>query len=603
MHHSFHHEEDLGKKAINFKVFKRLLAYASPFWLGLSLCIFLLFLITLADLARPYLLKIAIDEHFVGLSSNNTQVVSDHIQALFKLAAIFLGLIIASSLLSYIQAYLLQYIGQKIIFTIRQKVFEHLLSLPIRFFDTNPVGRLVTRVTNDIESINEMYSSVLVYLFQDIFLIFGIMAVMLSLNLTLSCISFVGIPLIVGATLLYQLKASRAFRQVRVKLAAVNAFLQENLSGMRIIQVFRQEKQKMSHFKQLNMELYTASMQELVAFALFRPAMDLIYTLVLALLIWYGGGQVLQNHLSFGVLYAFINYLEQFFKPINDLTEKYSIFQSALASAERLFLLLDEENTIKEIKEPVELPDLQGKIEFDHVWFAYQNEDWVLKDVTFTIKPGQTFALVGATGAGKSSVINLLNRFYDIQKGEIRIDDIPVQNFKLSFLRSNIGVVMQDVFLFTGDIAHNIRLGNTAITDKQIREAARFVHADSFIEQLSNQYETEVVERGATLSTGERQLLAFARALAFNPKILVLDEATAHIDTATEQLIQEALNKLTFNRTTLIVAHRLSTIQRADCILVMHKGEIKEMGTHQELLSKGGLYYQLYQLQYKDQLS
>lgn len=595
-------QEDITGKPFDARLMRRLFGYAWPYRGYIALSVLLLLLITVTDLVRPYLIKIAIDEHLLQAVKEKTGWAS-HARALYKLVVIFLLTIFLNFVLNYVQAYLLQFTGQKILFALRREVFSHLLKLSPAFFDRNPVGRLVTRVTNDIESLNEMYSGVFINLFKDLFLIAGIIFVMLKLHLKLALISFTGIPLVLGAALLYQLKARKAFREVRIKLAQVNSFLQEHLSGMRIIQLFRREKEKMQQFKGLNAELYLASMRELLAFALFRPAMDLIYALVLALLIWYGGGQVIQAKLSFGVLYAFINYLEQFFRPINDLTEKYSILQSAMASSERIFQLLDEEITIKDSEQAKDLPVMQGKIEFDRVWFAYQDEDWVLKDVSFTIEPGQTFALVGATGAGKSSVINLLNRFYDVQKGEIRIDGVPIKEIRLADLRSQIGVVMQDVFLFSGTIAGNIRLGNDSIPMEKVREVADYVHASRFIAELPGKFGEEVVERGATLSTGERQLLAFARALAYDPAVLVLDEATAHIDTETELLIQDALKKLTANRTTIIVAHRLSTIQHADCILVFHHGRIQEAGTHRELLAKRGLYYQLYLLQYKDQLA
>lgn len=594
------YQQQSNKKTYDAQLLKRLLGYAWPYRHQIFLSIFLLFLITLTNLARPYILKIAIDEHLLKAVTQPERW-AQHVQAIFALVALLLAIILLNSILNYLQAYLLQYTGQRILYALRQDVFSHVQKLPLSFFDRNPIGQLVTRVTNDIESLNEMFSGVFINLFKDLFLLVGIMAVMLKLDLTLALVSFSGIPLVIGVTFLYQVQARAAFREVRAKLAQVNSFLQEHLSGMRIIQIFGQEAKKLQQFKDLNQELYAANMKELLSFALFRPSMDLIYALALSVLIWYGGGEVIQGTLSFGVLYAFINYLENLFQPINDLTEKFNIFQSAMASAERIFNLLDEEITIKDPKQPRRLRKIRGKIEFDHVWFAYEGEDWVLKDINFTIEPGQTFALVGATGAGKSSVISLLNRMYDVQKGEIRIDGIPIKEIALSDLRRQVGVVMQDVFLFSGSIIDNIRLGNKDISLEQVKKAAEYVNASSFIQQLPGKYEAQMVERGATLSLGQRQLLAFARALAFNPAILVLDEATAHIDTETELLIQDALKKLTATRTTIIVAHRLSTIQHAHCILVFHHGRIVEAGTHQELLAKRGRYYQLYQLQYKEQ--
>lgn len=600
-HQDFYQEEVVKKNYYDLQLLKRLLGYAWPYRFHILLSILLLFLITLTDLARPYILKIAIDDHLLKAASQPEEW-SQHLQGIFLLVGLFLGIVFINFTLNYLQAYLLQYTGQKILYALRQDLFSHLQKLPLSFFDRNPIGRLVTRVTNDIESLNEMFAGVFINLFKDLFLIVGIMVVMLKLDFNLALLSFTGIPLVVAVTVLYQVKAREAFREIRAKLAQVNSFLQEHLSGMRIIQIFGQEEKKFQQFKDLNEALYGANMKELLSFALFRPSMDLIYALALSVLIWYGGGDVIQGTLSFGVLYAFINYLENLFQPINDLTEKFSIFQSAMASSERIFNLLDEEITIKEPEEPKRLEKIQGKIEFDHVWFAYQDEDWVLKDINFTIEPGQTFALVGATGAGKTSVINLINRMYDVQRGEIRIDGIPIKEVALEDLRRQVGVVMQDVFLFSGTIADNIRLGNSQISLEQVKQALEYVNASSFVQELPGQYQAPVMERGATLSTGQRQLLAFARALAFNPAILVLDEATAHIDTETELLIQDALEKLTATRTTIVIAHRLSTIQHADCILVFHQGQIVEAGTHQELLAKKGRYYQLYQLQYKEQL-
>lgn len=587
------------EKAFDFHLMKRLLAYIKPYIFQMAVTILLLVLVTLADLARPYLIKLAIDNHLTAFASN-TSSFKEHAGALLRLVLFYLLLIAASFGLNYSQALLLEITGQRIIYTLRKQVFNHLLKLDIAFFDANPVGRLVTRVTNDIQNLQEMYSGVIITLFKDFFLLAGIIIVMLRLHTVLALVSFAVIPLILLATIIYQLYARQAFRAIRANLAQVNSFLQEHLSGMSIIQSFNKEDFKYEEFKKYNRKLHQANMDELLSFSTFRPSMDLMYALALALLIWYGGGKVIQGSVSFGVLYAFINYIEQFFHPINDLTEKYSILQSAMASAERIFSLLDTKPIITEPASPQILPSIKGKIEFDHVWFAYQGEDWVLKDISFTVEPGQTFALVGATGAGKTSVINLLNRLYDVQKGEIRIDGIPIKDIPLTDLRRFIGVVMQDVFIFAGDVAENISLGNPKLSLDDIKKAAEYVHANHFIERLPKGYKEPVTERGATFSTGERQLLAFARALAYNPAILVLDEATANIDTETELLIQDALKKLTAQRTTLIVAHRLSTIQHADCILVFHHGRLVEAGPHQELLAKRGRYYQLYRLQYQE---
>lgn len=586
---NFHEEEALGK-AFDAKLMKRLLKYAKPYATLISICFLLLFLITIADLARPYLIKVSIDD-YIAVGNK---------EGLKNISLIFLLTIIAGFLFNYLQVYLLFYTGQKIIYNMRQELFSHLLRLPLSFFDKNPIGRLVTRVTNDMENLNEMYTAVLVNLFKDIFLLLGIIVIMLKMNWQVALVSFITIPLIVMSAAIFRKESRKAYRQVKVKLAKINATLSENISGMKIIQMFNRENFKYDEFVGINKEHKQASMRELIVFAIFRPSLDLIYSLALALLIWYGGGKVLQGTLPFGVLFAFVNYIDQFFKPINDLSEKFNILQSAMASAERIFLLLDEEETIKNPENPIPIDKIKGKIEFKNVWFAYEGENWVLKDVSFTINPGETAAFVGATGAGKTSIISLITRLYDIKKGEILIDGKNIKEIDKYELRSQIGAVLQDVFLFTGDIKGNIRLNDDEITDEKILEVSRFVNADNFIEKLPQKYDEKVMERGATLSSGQRQLLAFARALAFDPSVLVLDEATSNIDTETELLIQDAIKKLIKDRTTIVIAHRLSTIQHADNIIVMHKGRVREMGKHQELLDKKGMYYDLYLLQYKE---
>lgn len=586
---NFKEEDDLGK-AFDIKLLKRLLKYVKPYIGLICLCFVLLFFITITELARPYLIKIAIDDYMANSDKQGLQNVS----------LLFLATIIGGFVFNYIQIYLLNYTGQKIIYNMRQELFSHIQRMSLAFFDKNPVGRLVTRVTNDMENLNEMYTSVLVNLFKDILMLIGIVLIMLQMNTKLALISFIAMPLIIVSVSIFRKQSRKAFRLVRVKLAKINATLSENISGMKIIQMFNQQDFKNDEFFHINKEYREASMKELLVFAVFRPSMDLIYSFALALLIWYGGGQVLNNAIPFGVLFAFINYIDQFFKPINDLSEKFNILQSAMASSERIFLLLDEEENIKNPELPLPLGRIKGKIEFKNVWFAYEKENWVLRDLSFAINPGETVAFVGATGAGKTSIINLMTRLYDIQKGELFIDDKSIRKVDKYELRSQIGVVLQDVFLFTGDIKGNIRLNNADITDERIEEVSRFVNADKFIEKLPDKFNEEVKERGSTLSSGQRQLLAFARALAFNPAILVLDEATSNIDTETEILIQDAIKKVIKGRTTIVIAHRLSTIQHADKIIVMHKGKIREMGTHQELLEQKGMYHDLYLLQYKD---
>lgn len=523
------------------------------------------------------------------------------VKAIQGISLLFLFILLLGGLLNYVESRILMSTGQKIIFGIRQKLFSHVERLSVSFFDKNPVGRLVTRVTNDVEALNEMFTSVLVNLFKDLFILIGIMAIMLSLNLHLALVSFLTLPLILLVSMVYKRLARDVYRQVRVKIARINASLAENLSGMMIVHLFRREKEQYRKFHEISTDHFRTSWRELQNNALFRPMMDVVYSLGLALLIWFGGGSVLSGTVQIGVLYAFIDYLSRFFQPINDLTEKYTIMQSAMASSERIFQLMDEAPKIQNPPNPVPVGKLNGEIRFDHVWFCYQPDEWILKDLTFHIRPGETVAFVGATGAGKSSIIQLLSRFYDIQRGSITIDGIDIRQMRLQDLRRNIGVVLQDVFLFAGDIRFNIRLNKEEIPDREIIQVAKAVNAHSFIDQLPGKYDEPVQERGATLSGGQRQLLAFARALAFRPSILVLDEATAHIDTETELLIQDALKKLTKGRTTIIIAHRLSTIQHADQIILLHKGEIKEKGSHQELLQKKGLYYTLYQLQWGDQ--
>ncbi|GAB6117329.1 ABC transporter ATP-binding protein [Thermoanaerobacter brockii subsp. lactiethylicus] len=591
-------QEEVMAKPFDIKIMKRLLTYAKPYWLYIFIAAVSILLVTASNLLRPYLVQKAIDNYI-----NNPNIPkAEAINGVTHIGILYLIIITVAFIINYGQIYLIQYTGQKIIFNLRQQIFEHLQSLSLSFFDKNPVGRLVTRVTNDTDTLNEMYTSVIANLFNDIFIIFGIIIVMVSYNVKLALISLSTTPLIIVGMYIYRKLASQAYRLVRVRLARINAFLSEHISGMKIVQLFVTEHKKSKEFEKINKDYYDANMRQLTIFAIFRPSMDVIYSLTLAFLIWYGGKDIISHKIEFGVLYAFVNYLQQLFQPIFDISEKYDILQSAMASAERIFILLDTKEQIKDPEEPIPLEDIQGKIEFKNVWFSYNGKDWVLKDVSFVVNPGETVAFVGATGAGKSSIISLLSRFYDIQKGEILIDGIDIRKVRQQDLRKHIGVVLQDVFLFTGDIKSNIRLNNKNITDNDIYMVAKYVNAHHFIKKLPEGYESKVTERGSTLSAGQRQLLAFARALAFNPKILVLDEATANIDTETEMLIQDALKKLTKGRTTIAIAHRLSTIQHADKIIVLHKGRIREMGTHNELLQKKGLYYNLYMLQYKDQL-
>lgn len=522
------------------------------------------------------------------------------IQGLDRVAIIFFIVILLTFIFNYAQTYMLNYGSQRIIYTIREDIFNHIQALSISYFDTNPIGRLVTRVTNDTETLNEMYTNVLVTLFKDIFMIVGIFIVMMSMNYRLALLSFALVPIILVMSLIFRKYIREIYRLGRTQLSMINSKLNEYITGIKIIQIFKKEKKAAEKFDKLNSEYLKTIRKEVSIFAIFRPSVEVTRSFGIAALIYFGGGNVIRGTIEIGVLFAFITYLQRFFQPILDLTEKYNILQSAMASGEKIFSILDEDTKVKDKDNPRELKEIAGKIEFKNVWFAYVGEDWVLKDVSFVIHPGETVAIVGATGAGKTSIINLLTRFYDIQKGDILIDGINIKELKQKDLRKHIGVVLQDVFVFSGTIEDNIRLNNTDIDQESIIEISKYVNAHNFIERLPNGYKEPVMERGSTLSSGQRQLLAFARTLAYDPSILILDEATANIDTETELLIQDALTKLIRSRTTIAIAHRLSTIQHSDKIIVLKSGEIKEVGSHQELLNLNGLYYDLYRLQYKD---
>jgi len=517
------------------------------------------------------------------------------------LVLIFIFILIINFFFNFAYVYLLQWTGQRVMFNMRTQIFSHLLFLPLSFLEKNPVGRLVTRATNDVAAINEMYTSVLINVLKDVFLMGGILFVMFRMNVKLTLFMLALTPLIVYISFVFRSKARDAYREIRRKIAKLNAFSQESISGIKIIQLFSQEKENFEKFKEINRENYLAALRQLIIFAVFRPLIEIVSSIGVAILIWYGGLGVINTTLSFGSLVAFLSYIQMFFSPIRDIAEKYNILQGAMAASERIFALLEQKEekrlTGKKIINP------KGKIEFQNVWFSYDNEEWVLKDVSFTVNPGERVALVGHTGAGKTSITSLLFRFYEIKKGKILLDGVDIKEMNLSFLRSQMSLVLQDIFLFSGNIEGNIRLTNGEISEEKIQKAIKYTNAQSFVESLPGGYKAEVQERGATFSQGQRQLLAFARALAFNPRILVLDEATANIDSETEALIQDALEKLLRNRTSLVVAHRLSTIKNADKILVLRKGKIVERGTHEELLKKKGYYYHLYRLQFKSSLS
>lgn len=565
----------------------RLIAYMKPYAHWVIFALMLVLGLTAFDLYRPMLVGDAIDTF--GANGDYDVIIATAIKYAVVLALSFA--------FNIAQTWILQKTGQNIILQMRKDLYRHIQSLGSRYFDITPVGKLVTRVTNDVEALNEMYSGILVQLFRNIVKIVGLAGVMLVLDVRLAAISFVLMPLVIGLTVLCQKIARNIYRLYRTRLTDINTFLSEHLSGMKIIQIFGRQERKFEEFHDKNTKLYKAFYREMLMYAVFRPLIYILSILSLMIVLWFGSRNVFDEIISVGTLYIFSNYIRSFFDPIQELAEQFSTLQSSIASAEKIFTVMDEDEFIPEVENPKQPDKITGKIEFDHVWFAYDGENYVLKDVSFVINPGEKVAFVGATGAGKSSILNLIGRYYDIQKGHIYIDGIDIRQLSKKQLRSAIGQMQQDVFIFEGDVAYNIRLNDDDITDAQVKAAAEYVNASHFIEKLPQGYHEPVTERGATFSAGERQLLSFARTFAHNPSILVMDEATANIDTETEILIQEALEKLMDGRTTIMVAHRLSTIQHADCIMVMHKGRICERGTHRELLEQDGIYRKLYELQ------
>ena len=580
--------KNISKKEMNKKSSTmRLIAYMKPYAHWVIFALLLVLGLTAFDLYRPMLVGDAIDTF--GANGDYDVIIATAIKYAVVLALSFA--------FNIAQTWILQKTGQNIILQMRKDLYRHIQSLGSRYFDITPVGKLVTRVTNDVEALNEMYSGILVQLFRNIVKIVGLAGVMLVLDVRLAAISFVLMPLVIGLTVLCQKIARNIYRLYRTRLTDINTFLSEHLSGMKIIQIFGRQERKFEEFHDKNTKLYKAFYREMLMYAVFRPLIYILSILSLMIVLWFGSRNVFDEIISVGTLYIFSNYIRSFFDPIQELAEQFSTLQSSIASAEKIFTVMDEEEFIPEVENPKQPDKIIGKIEFDHVWFAYDGENYVLKDVSFVINPGEKVAFVGATGAGKSSILNLIGRYYDIQKGHIYIDGIDIRQLSKKQLRSAIGQMQQDVFIFEGDVAYNIRLNDNDITDAQVKAAAEYVNASHFIEKLPQGYHEPVTERGATFSAGERQLLSFARTLAHNPSILVMDEATANIDTETEILIQEALEKLMDGRTTIMVAHRLSTIQHADCIMVMHKGRICERGTHRELLEQDGIYRKLYELQ------
>ncbi|HET7218182.1 MAG TPA: ABC transporter ATP-binding protein [Vicinamibacterales bacterium] len=611
------HEEEVLGKAYDARLMRRLLTYLWPYRLQVAIALASIICASVLQLAQPYLMKIAIDRH----------IATGNLSGLDRIALGFLAILLGSFALEYIQTWILQMTGQRIMFDLRMQIYEHLQRLDLQFYDRNPVGRLMTRVTTDVDVLNDLFTAGVVSIFGDIFTLAGIMIVLVTMDWRLALLAFSVLPLIVLVTQWFRRNVRESYRTVRIWIARINAFLQEHITGMSTVQLFRRERRSYRSFDEINRRHRNANVDSIFYYAVFYPAIEIIGALASALLIWFGGIWTLEGTLTLGSLVAFLLYSQRFFRPISDMSEKFNVLQAAMASSERIFKLLDTEVKIESsharafgrldegpgtnagVRVTERASDRaneqparsRGHITFDHVWFAYNTDDFVLQDVSFEVRPGERVGVVGATGSGKTTLINLLLRFYDVRRGRVLIDGVDIRDLPLDALRRMFSLVLQDVHLFSGTIADNIRLGNRAISDDAVRRAAATVHADRFIEQLPQEYASLVAERGATLSVGQKQLLSFARALAFDPAVLVLDEATSSVDTETEMLIRDALHVLMAGRTTIAIAHRLSTIQDMDKILVLHKGEIREAGTHQELLAKRGIYFKLYQLQYKDE--
>ena len=591
-----HDDEALGK-AYDARLMRRLLGFMRPHRVAIGWTVVAIIGLSVLQLAPPYLTKVAIDAH----------ITTGELDGLDTLAFLFLGVLVLSYVLEYVQTYTLQVTGQRIIFDLRMRIQEHLQRLDVAFYDRNPVGRLMTRVTTDVDALNDLFASGVVSAFRDIFMLGGIAIVLVVMDWRLAIVALSVLPLIALVTQWFRRNARHSYRQVRGWIARINAFLQENITGMATVQLFRREALHFDRFDAINQGHRDANIASIFYYAVFYPAIEVLGALAIAAIVWFGGGCTLQGTLELGSLVAFVLYSQRFFRPISDLSEKFNLLQAAMASSERIFALLDTPVSIESptSRTPSDchhgLPAGPGHIRFEHVWFAYRDDEYVLEDVTFDVAPGQRVGVVGATGAGKTTLINLLMRFYDVNRGRITIDGVDIRERSLTALRSRFGLVLQDGYLFSGTVADNIRLGSDAISDAAVRRAAAAVHADRFIASLPDGFDSPVAERGATFSVGQRQLLSFARALAHQPSVLVLDEATSSIDTDTEQLIQDALRVLMSGRTTIAIAHRLSTVQDMDAILVFHKGRLRETGSHQELLAQRGLYFTLYQLQYRDQ--
>jgi len=626
-------EEEVLGKAYDSRLMRRLLVYLRPYWWQVAISLTAIVFRAMADIAGPVLVMFEVDQYLSPVAGGShsflIKVLSpDPLIGISQIAALYVGIIAFGFLLDYLQTYFMQWTGQMVMFDLRSQIFRHLQRMHIGFYDKNPVGRLVTRVTTDVDALNEMFTAGVVSIFEDMFVLAGIIGIMLCFNWKLALITFAALPLIGFATKLFRDRVRDSYRRIRVAIARINSYLQEHVSGMMVLQLFNREERAFEEFSRVNAVHMDAFKDAILAHAVYYPIVEIISSAAIASVIWFGGLDVLHTwtvkslsleftrsslislHVisrvtTLGLLFAFMQYAQRFFRPIQDLSEKYNILQSAMASAERVFKLLD---TPVEITSPAvtRIPQGPGRITLEHVWFAYRTAeisepDWVLRDVSFTIEPGETVAIVGHTGAGKTTIISLLMRFYDVQKGAIKIDGVNIKDIDLDELRRRYGVVLQDPFLFTGTVETNIRLGTQQIADEDVEKAAEDVNLADFIRSLPGGFQEKVQERGSTLSTGQKQLISFARALAHAPKILILDEATSSVDTETEFKVRDALSRMVEGRTSVIIAHRLSTVQRADKIIVMHKGQVREMGTHQQLLAQRGIYYKLYQLQYKDQ--
>ncbi len=584
------HEEKAIERSIDRKTAQKLLSYIKPYKMLFAFTVFLLLVTAGLQILGPFIIMIAIDQY----------ITPGQLEGFLNIVLLFALVILLEFVIRYFQQYLTEILGQKIMYDMRMDIFDHIHRMPLSFFDRNPVGRIMTRVTTDVQTLNEMLSSGIVTLFGDIFMILGIMIIMLSINLRLSLITFSVLILLAIATFIFRSKVRVTFKIIRAKISAINSYLQEAISGMNTIKIFGREARSTMEFRKLNQDYLGAYLKTVFYYAVFYPIVTLISTMAIALIIWYGGGQVIRGVLTFGILVAFIQYIERFFHPISDLSEKFGILQEAIAASERIFNILETKPSITSPKDPVKVNKIKGDISFENVWFSYNGDDYVLKDINFKLGSGQSIAFVGATGSGKTSIINILNRFYDIQMGKILLDGVDIKDYALKDLRKHIGIVMQDVFLFSGSILDNIRLGDPSISKERVIEAAKYVNAHKFIEKLPQKYDQEIKERGKILSVGQKQLIAFARAIVFNPEVLlVLDEATSSIDSEIEALIQDALKKVMSARTTIIIAHRLSTIKNVDNIMVLSHGRILEQGTHSSLLASRGIYYKLYRYQYQ----